>query len=79
MTARTWRQRARCVGYNTELFFPPAGRGADADTARAICSSCSVRRDCLTDALDKVDIYGIRGGLTGEEREDLLRFRAPGT
>ncbi len=43
--------------------------------AKDVCSSCPVRRECLGDALRHPDQaeYGIRGGLTPEERRVILR------
>jgi len=82
----SWRQRAACVGMDSDLWFPPVT--ATAGTAKserayrtrgseaiAICSSCPMRHTCLTDALSypwSDDACGIRAGLTPGER-NLLR------
>lgn len=65
-----WRHRAACRDEDPELFFPigesgPALRQAGA--ALAVCARCPVRSECLTDAIEKGDLYGVRGGLTERE------------
>ena len=62
---REWLDQAACA---------PRNRAHDLDwystdkdekyAARAVCmNSCPVRRECLQDALDKKDIWGIHGGV----------------
>ena len=71
-----WRKRAACLGLDTAIFFPVKGYAAEqAATAKAICSACPVRRDCLEDTLayeaggfDGGGRYGIFGGLSPKER-----------
>lgn len=60
-----------------EIFFPPSG-GANAPitaAAKAACSNCSMRAECLQAAMaaERVDglRYGIWGGLTPSERREL--------
>lgn len=36
--------------------------------ARAVCTSCPVRRQCLKDALEQREEHGVRGGYTAPER-----------
>lgn len=69
-----WRHSAACAGTNTDLFFPVGSRPsalAAANHARALCTTCSVRPDCLTYALDTGQEDGIWGGLTENERRNL--------
>jgi WhiB family redox-sensing transcriptional regulator len=68
-----WRARAACRGANTELFFP--GRGADLRSARALCESCPVSRECLDVALEDDRLDGIWGGLTSVQRRAMRRQR----
>jgi len=74
-----WRKHAACLGLAPELFFPEksTGQGAAA-SARLICSTCTVREECLTDALETSDNHGVRGGMTPRERrvEARVRLRA---
>ncbi len=70
-----WRDRAACTGAPTELFFP--GRGENATRAKAICSTCPVKVECLADAARDWDDWGhlggIRGGTTPKERRTMDR------
>lgn len=42
-----------------------------------MCAMCPVAAECLAEALALRDIYGYRGGRTGEERARLLRNTLP--
>jgi WhiB family redox-sensing transcriptional regulator len=68
-----WRARAACRGTDTALFFP--GRGADLRSARALCESCPVSRECLDLALGDDRLDGIWGGLTSVQRRAMRRQR----
>ncbi len=83
MTARDdhsdWWSRAACQSADPELFFPISAAGAGAaevGRAKAICGTCSVRRNCLSYALEARQVQGIWGGTTEEERR-ALRGRQP--
>lgn len=74
-----WYDEAACIGAEPELFWPnPAYRdGIETEwtkEAKAVCAACSVKAECLEDAI-AADDDGIRGGLTYEERRALLRRR----
>jgi len=43
--------------------------------AKAICDSCSVRRDCLAHALTVREQHGIWGGSTEAERREQFQAR----
>jgi WhiB family transcriptional regulator, redox-sensing transcriptional regulator len=59
-----------------ELFFPAPGEHGKAARAKRICARCPVRAACLADALASRDGFGIRGGLTpNERRAERLRER----
>ena len=66
-----WRSRAACRSVDAEIFFPAATEGpiyeAQVAVAKAVCAGCSVRAECLAEALVRIP-YGIAGGLTPEER-----------
>lgn len=47
--------------------------GADQKRARLICASCTVRAECLAEALDNRIEWGVWGGMTERERRRLLR------
>jgi len=41
--------------------------------AKTICARCPVVAECLEDAFATRDYHGYRGGLTGEQRQTMLR------
>lgn len=81
----TWHKKAACRGVDTEIFFTSgsAGRGGGARNNRpalALCRTCTVKQACLDAALDEeknaaYGVYGIRGGLTQDERRQIIRRR----
>ncbi|WP_059006583.1 WhiB family transcriptional regulator [Streptomyces specialis] len=72
----TWQDRAACRptehhAVDPDLFFPAPDEIERISTAKALCGQCPVRETCLQAALDSNDTYGIRGGMTEEERKPL--------
>ncbi|MFE3774536.1 WhiB family transcriptional regulator [Streptomyces sp. NPDC059122] len=72
----TWQDQAVCQSteYNPvdpEIFFPEPDETDKITTAKSLCGQCPVRRTCLDAALEGGDTYGIRGGMTEEERAPL--------
>jgi hypothetical protein len=67
-----WRRHAPCLGL-VAVFY---GGAYAESTALAICSTCTVRTECLAETLaeerDAVGCYGVRGGLTADERRARL-------
>jgi WhiB family redox-sensing transcriptional regulator len=68
----SWRGRAACArpGVNLDVFFPDPGQRGKVAAAKRICARCPVQAPCLAEAMATpvgVD-FGIRGGLTREER-----------
>jgi len=87
-TRNAWWEEAACQGHNVTVFFPLSSsapnyraRATDKDdyaSARRICASCTVRAECLDDALLFEKVYrggGFRGGMTPAEREREGRVR----
>jgi WhiB family transcriptional regulator, redox-sensing transcriptional regulator len=73
---RDWWRSAACQEADPELFFPVAARGpatGDIARAKAVCSSCRVRRQCLQYALATHQVHGVWGGTTEDERQLHLR------
>jgi WhiB family redox-sensing transcriptional regulator len=69
----SWHEQAACSGLDTNIFYPDYMlRGQTIkraeDRAKAICQDCPVRLKCLTDAIERNDVYGIQGGTTPKER-----------
>lgn len=78
MTEQNWRVRAACRNEDPELFFPPALKGPRnrewENQAKRVCySHCPVRRECLTESLNRREEFGVWGGVTEWERRDMLR------
>lgn len=73
-----WQLRAACRGPHAEVFFPPAhverkDEKLDRELrAKAICTSCPVRQQCLDYALEIREPHGIWGGMNEGERRHLL-------
>jgi WhiB family redox-sensing transcriptional regulator len=62
---------------DTELFFPSKGNNEQTQEAKAVCYGCTVREDCLEEALsfEANKDFGILGGLTKDERASIRRRR----
>ena len=79
---RTWQMKGLCRGNHSYLFFPPSTverkdeRERREIKAKAICSVCPVKEDCLDFALEIKEPYGIWGGITETERRQVLSRRA---
>lgn len=76
-----WQDAAACRGEDIELFFGPDGerqpeREVRERKAKAICSRCPVRGECLEYALSKPERYGVWGGLNEDERASERRRRS---
>jgi WhiB family redox-sensing transcriptional regulator len=67
-----WTERAACRDALESDFFADlyqAHRAAEIATAKAICATCPVPKQCLSAGLNEE--FGIWGGLTAEERRRL--------
>lgn len=67
-----WQEFSRCKEEDVDpdsLFV----LGAAQNKAARICDSCPVKVDCLADALDHHEEFGVWGGMTERERRALLR------
>lgn len=69
-----WDHRALCGGMDREQFFPE--RGASSREARAVCRGCDVRVQCREYAITHVIDWGIWGGTSAKERQQIRRSRA---
>ncbi|MGI5349360.1 WhiB family transcriptional regulator [Streptomyces sp. CA-250714] len=72
-----WQLLAACRGVDSSLFFHPEGergaaRSAREASAKEVCMRCPVRAECAAHALQVREPYGVWGGLTEDEREELL-------
>jgi WhiB family redox-sensing transcriptional regulator len=66
-----WQARGLCAQTDPGAFFP--GKGESAAAAKAVCLRCPVRAECLADALERDEPYGVWGGLSGRQRRALKR------
>ena len=66
----SWRVHARCLGANTETFYPD--RGGNVAKGKLICYGCSVRKECAQFAIDNKLRDGIFGGLGDKERRMVV-------
>jgi WhiB family redox-sensing transcriptional regulator len=64
----SWLNVAACHGVKVRTFFP---KGPDRADAIAICGGCTVRSECLCDAIALPDRGGIRAGTTERDRRAL--------
>lgn len=69
-----WRDRARCAEADPEAFYPDKGESSLA--AKRICARCDVRDDCLQEALERGERFGIWGGTSPRQRRTLLTAAA---
>lgn len=68
---QSWQAQALCAQTEPELFFAPGA--VEHRTAKKICRSCPVRKECLSYAMDAAVDHGIWGGLTERERRNYRR------
>lgn len=68
-----WREEGLCCQIDPESFFPE--KGGSSRRAKEICMSCPVRPTCLQTALENQEPFGVWGGLSAQERRDLLQER----
>lgn len=73
-----WQLRGACRGMDSSFFFHPKGerglaRARREVRAKQVCRSCPVIEQCRRQALSSQEPYGVWGGLSESEREDLIR------
>jgi len=73
----TWMEHGNCRGISNPSVFCPR-EGASHKQAKAICSDCPVRSECLEHALVHNERFGVWGGLSGRERERIRKVRKAG-
>lgn len=74
-----WHVEAKCLGMDDTLFFGssdpdtrPPYTLAEIRKAQAICGQCPVAQDCLAEALENREDYGVWAGTTSKKRRSLL-------
>jgi WhiB family redox-sensing transcriptional regulator len=71
--SRAFMDLGSCRGLDPDLFFPD--RGSTVVPAKAVCTDCIVRDECLDYALDNNERFGVWGGTSERERRRLRRTR----
>jgi len=69
---QAWVAASACRNADPDELFVT---GAAQNRAKAVCTGCPVRTECLSDALDNRVEFGVWGGMTERERRALLRRR----
>jgi WhiB family redox-sensing transcriptional regulator len=72
ITQTSWMDAASCASVDPLLFDQGDRGNANRYTdARKVCRRCPVAAQCLTHAIDRDERYGMWGGLTPEERDEI--------
>lgn len=71
-----WQERGACRQADPTLFFHPQNERGLARirrdrAAKGVCATCSVRIECADYAIRSREPYGVWGGLTEEDRENI--------
>ena len=80
-----WQMDGACRGEDSDVFFHPEGergpsRVARERAAKAICGRCPEINECAQHALTVREPYGVWGGLSEDDRDEIYvrrRLREP--
>ncbi|MFF0739891.1 WhiB family transcriptional regulator [Streptomyces sp. NPDC004111] len=75
-SALSWQDGALCAETGPEFFFPEPG--SSTREAKQLCGACDMKRTCLEYALAHDERFGVWGGLSEKERNELRRARHGG-
>lgn len=65
-----------CQEIDGELWFPElGGESYELRMAKKLCGTCPVQRQCATYAIVADEAFGIWGGLTPNQRDDIRKGR----
>ncbi|MGI9004260.1 MAG: WhiB family transcriptional regulator [Pseudonocardia sp.] len=73
-----WQMQGACRGMDSASFFHPEGergpaRASREALAKEVCQRCPVLAQCRRHALSAHEPYGVWGGLSESERDDIIR------
>lgn len=73
-----WQMQGACRGMDSAFFFHPEGERGPARAgrearAKQVCAGCPVLEECRRHALVVHEPYGVWGGLSESERDDIIR------
>lgn len=72
----SWQEQGACWQSHADDFFVERGdSGRGSVRAKAVCARCPVTKECLDYALENRMDFGIWGGLTYKQRQDVRRAR----
>ncbi len=77
-----WQLQAACRRLDSTRFFHPdnergSARAGRIAAAQAVCARCPVIAACADHALTVREPYGVWGGMSEEDREEILAGRSP--
>ncbi len=80
LVALDWHADGACQDLDTEMFFHPDNergpqRAEREAAAKAVCATCPVVAQCAAWALRTREPYGIWGGLSESDREEVWAGR----
>lgn len=75
-----WQEQGLCREVTSDIFFyEEQERGSEKQSrisqAKAVCSICPVKQKCLDFSIRTNQTHGIWGGLTQDERKEMLDGR----
>ena len=75
-----WQLQGACRGMDSAFFFHPEGERGAARVgrearAKQVCQGCPVIEQCRKHALAVEEPYGVWGGLSESERDEIIRSR----
>ena len=68
-----WWDLGACRGLDSSMFYPDDE--SEAESAKAVCATCSVQVNCLEHALAIRERVGVWGGATERGRRRMIRQR----
>lgn len=78
MISDLMKQKAACKGHGPEIFYADSGPLSSKTVksniirAKALCNSCIIQSECLMNAINNGEEFGIWGGMTGKERASMF-------
>lgn len=66
-----WRPKAECLGEDTDFFY--IDERSSNQPAMAVCARCEVRPECLIEAIETNERWGIFGGMLPIERAKVSK------
>jgi WhiB family redox-sensing transcriptional regulator len=76
-TRPDWHDDANCRGLSPDIFYVDQKKSPESAEltreALRVCRACDVQVECLTYALNIRELDGVWGGMTAEQRRELLR------